>query len=374
MERIDCLVVGAGVIGLAIARALSLKGREVIVVEKGRSVGEGTSSRNSEVIHAGIHYPKGSLKARFCVEGRKALYEYCKARGIPHRRTEKLIVATSDDQIPMLDDVIRHANDNGVDDVEKIGRARVRDLEPALDAVAAINSPSTGIIDSHAYMMALWADAEANGASIVLQTEFLKGRLADDGVVAHLGGAEDFELHARLVVNAGGLHAHQVAASISGVDQKTIPRVAYAKGNYFGCSGKVPFSRLIYPVPEKGGLGVHLTLDMAGRARFGPDVEWIDELHYPVDPERAAPFYAAIRSYWPDLPDGTLYPDYAGIRVKLDGAPAADFRIEASHLPSLVNLYGIESPGLTSSLAIADHVASIVAAGPESLPLSRDDF
>jgi L-2-hydroxyglutarate oxidase LhgO len=360
VERIDCVVIGAGVIGLAVARALSLAGREVIVAEAEDAIGTVTSSRNSEVIHAGIYYPPGSAKARLCVEGKALLYAYCEARGVPHKRLGKLIVAASEDQLANLDELKVRAEANGVHDLKLIDRAEMQVLEPALRGAAALLSPSTGVIDSHAYMLALQGDAEAAGAAFAFRTPVLGGKLAGaDGVRLRFGGDSPLELEARLVINAAGLQAHTVMGSIAGVPPEAVPTVGYAKGNYFALTGQCPFSRLIYPVPERGGLGVHLTLDMGAQPRFGPDVEWIEGIDYRVDPARSEPFYAAIRSYWPDLPDGALHPDYCGIRVKLDGDASPDFRIDSSCGPALINLLGFESPGLTASLAIAEHVASL---------------
>jgi L-2-hydroxyglutarate oxidase LhgO len=365
MERIDCIVIGAGVVGLAVARALALAGREVIVLEAADGIGTETSSRNSEVIHAGIYYPKDSLKAELCVAGRKKLYAFCAEHGVPHANVGKLIVASAEDQMPTLADIKVKAAANGVGDLEFISVASVRQLEPELRVVGALQSPSSGIIDSHAYMVALQGDAEARGMMIAFETPVTGGTVRDDGIEIATGGAAPMTLLANLVVNSAGLHAVKVAHAIAGIPDASIPPMFYAKGNYFGLMGKNPFRRLVYPVPEPGGLGVHVTLDMGGRCRFGPDVEWIDDLHYPVDPARAAPFYAVVRRYWPGLPDGALQPDYAGIRAKITprGAPAADFVIQSERdhgIRGLVNLYGIESPGLTASLAIGDRVVELV--------------
>lgn len=360
METIDCLVVGAGVVGLAIARELALRGREVVVIEAAGGIGTGTSSRNSEVIHAGIYYPQGSLKAQLCVRGRDLLYDFCASRHIPHQRLGKLIVATSTAQLAALDRIAGHASANGVGDLRLIDAAGMAGLEPELTGVGALLSPSTGIVDSHALMLALQGEAENEGAVFAFRTPFVEGRIEGRGAVVRIG--EDGESYrTRLVVNAAGLEAHLVAARIDGVAPGSIPAMRFAKGNYFGCAAKVPFGRLIYPVPVEGGLGVHLTLDTAGNARFGPDVEWIDAIDYTVAAERAMPFYEAIRSYWPGLPDGSLFPDYCGIRPKAGGANP-DFVIDDAHRPALVNLYGIESPGLTSCLAIASLVAAMADA------------
>jgi len=364
MERIDCIVIGAGVVGLAIARALALAGREVVVLEAADAIGTETSSRNSEVIHAGIYYPAGSLKAETCVAGNRRLYAYCAAHGVPHARVGKLIVATAADQMATLAEIKAKAAANGVTDLEFVSLAGVRQMEPELSVVGALQSPSSGIVDSHAYMLALQGDAEAHGAMIAFATPVVGGQVRDDGIELATGGGAPMRIAARLVVNSAGLHATRVAAAIVGVPAASVPPMHYAKGNYFALTGKNPFRRLVYPVPEPGGLGVHVTLDMAGRCRFGPDVEWIDGIDYAVDPARAAPFYAVVRRYWPGLPDGALHPDYAGIRAKITprGAPAADFVIQgaAEHgVAGLVNLYGIESPGLTASLAIADRVVAL---------------
>jgi L-2-hydroxyglutarate oxidase LhgO len=362
VERLDAVVVGAGLVGLAVARALARSGREVVILEAEDAIGTHTSSRNSEVIHAGIYYPNGSLKAMTCVEGKQRLYEYCRSHGVPHRNCGKLIVATDDSQIQELEAIKAKAHANGVTDVKFVSKEEARRWEPELSCVAALHSPSTGIIDSHALMLAYLGDAEAQGAMLALKSPLLGGELAGDGIVLH---ATDATLKANVVVNSAGLRAPSVAKSIEGFDRKRVPGEFYAKGNYYSLAGKNPFSRLIYPVPEPGGLGVHVTLDMAGQARFGPDVEWIERIgekeDYSVDPLRAQRFYAAIRRYWPALPDGALSPGYAGIRPKTagPGAPAPDFEIQgprAHGVPGLVHLFGIESPGLTASLALADRV------------------
>jgi L-2-hydroxyglutarate oxidase LhgO len=357
----DCLIVGAGVIGLAIARALAVAGRDVILVERHDAIGTETSARNSEVIHAGIYYEIGSLKAALCVEGKARLYEFCRAHGIAHRNCGKLIVAADQAQTPALEAIAARASAIGVDDLAILDAPAMRKREPALHGAAAIISPSTGIVDSHGFMLALQGEAEANGATIAFNTPFERASVTPDGFVVDCGGVEPMRLTARHLVNAAGLCAQAVAAAIEGLAPAAIPPRRIAKGNYFLLQGKSPFSRLIYPVPEVAGLGIHLTLDLDGRARFGPDVEWVEALDYAVDPARGAAFYGAIRRYWPDLPDGALLPGYAGIRPKLHGPgePAADFRIdgpEAHGIAGLVNLFGIESPGLTSALAIAQRV------------------
>jgi L-2-hydroxyglutarate oxidase LhgO len=355
-SEVDCVVIGAGVIGLAVARELAMAGREVIVLEKAGAMGTEISSRNSEVIHAGLYYPADSLKARFCAPGRALLYDYCRSHSIPHRRIGKLVVASREAETGTLDGIAALARANGVDDLEFLDGPRARVLEPALNVSGALLSPSTGIIDSHAYMLALRGEAEDHGALFAFHAPVTGGMLKKGAVVLHVGGTEPTSLCARLAVNTTGLAARDVALSIRGVGG--VPELKFAKGNYFGLAGKAPFSRLIYPVPERGGLGVHLTLDLAGRARFGPDVEWIHEPDYAVNAERALPFYAAIRRYWPALPDGALYPDYAGVRVKIAGMEPNDFVIETSNAP-LINLFGFESPGLTASLAIAREVEGI---------------
>jgi len=365
IERVDAVVVGAGVVGLAVARALALAGRETIILEKEMTIGTGTSSRNSEVIHAGIYYPKGSLKARLCVAGRKALYAYCDAHGVPYRRCGKLIVAIGEEQRGALERVLATARGNGVDDITPISREEAQALEPALACAGALLSPSTGILDSHAYMLALLGDAQAHGAMLAYGSTVTGGRVDENGIIIDVrsDGAVT-TLAPRLLVNCAGLEAHSIAASIAGLPPETIPPLRYAKGNYFQLLGRAPFTRLIYPVPEPGGLGVHITIDLGGQAKFGPDVEWVERLDYTVDAARGARFYAAIRQYWPGLPDEALVPGYAGIRPKNpangDGAP--DFVIQGKDghgVEGLINLYGIESPGLTSSLAIADLVTRL---------------
>lgn len=365
MDEVEAVVVGAGVVGLAVARALALSGREVIVLEKAEAFGTETSSRNSEVIHAGIYYRPGSLMARLCVEGREMLYRYCAARGIGHRRCGKLIVATTEAEAAMLASIRARAAANGVTDLRPIDGAEARAMEPALSACAALHSPSTGIVDSHGYMAALAGDAEGAGAGFAYLSPLEAARSVGGGFVLDVGGADPITIRTRILVNAAGLHAPSVAGLIAGLAPERIPTAWLAKGNYFTLAGRSPFSRLIYPVPVPGGLGTHLTLDLAGQARFGPDVEWIEAIDYRVDPARGDAFYAAIRRYWPDLPDGALQPGYSGIRPKIvpPGAPGQDFVLQgpADHgLPGLVNLFGIESPGLTASLAIADLVAETV--------------
>jgi L-2-hydroxyglutarate oxidase LhgO len=359
VDEVECVVVGAGAIGLACARALALAGREVVVLDRAPTIGFETSSRNSEVIHSGIYYPSGSLKAKTCVAGRERLYAYCRAHGIGHSRLGKLIVAADESEIAGLEKIAAAARANGVDDLEWLGAADARRLEPALCCVAALLSPSTGIIDSHALMLAYQGEAEAAGAVVVLRTPVLSGRVRNDGFELDIGGAEPGRLRCRYLINAAGLHAPALAAAIDGVPSATVPSTYFCRGVYFTLSGQAPFRRLVYPVPPTHGLGVHLTLDLAGQARFGPDTEWICGIDYAVDPGRGEAFYAAIRSYWPALRDGALQPGYAGIRPKINGPdePAADFLVqgpEGHGVPGLVNFYGIESPGLTASLALAE--------------------
>lgn len=369
MEQVDCIVAGAGVIGLAVARALAAKGLDTLILEAADAIGTETSSRNSEVIHAGIYYPRGSLKARLCVAGRDMLYRYCAERAIPHRHAGKLIVATDEAQDPVLATIRAGAAACGVDDLRFVSAAEAQALEPALHCTKALLSPSTGIIDSHALMLGLLGDAEDNGATLSLNTRIVSGRVEPGRIVVRTMDAasgEQFEIAAPRLINAAGLGAVALAGSLEGFGRQFLPTLRYAKGNYFSVAGRAPFSHLIYPVPEPGGLGVHLTLDLAGAARFGPDVEWTDTIDYRVDPARGERFYAAIRRYWPDLPDGSLQAAYSGIRPKLSGPGDAnsDFVIQdaATHgIDGLVNLFGIESPGLTASLAIAEHVMCIVA-------------
>ena len=368
MEQVDCVVVGAGVVGLAVARALALAGREVLVLEAAEGIGTGTSSRNSEVIHAGIYYPAGSLMERFCVAGRRALYAYCAAKGVPHANCGKLIVATDAAEDAMLAGIKRRAEANGVEGMRVLTAAAAIALEPNLACTSALFSPATGIIDSHGFMLALQGDAEGAGAVSVFHSPVTGGRVVTGGMEIDVGGAEAMTLRCRLLVNSAGLHAPGLAARIVGMPAERVPPACYAKGNYFTLSGRSPFSRLIYPVPVPGGLGVHLTIDLGGQARFGPDVEWIDAIDYAVDPARAAGFYAAVRRYWPGLQAGALQPGYAGIRPKIvpRGAGTQDFIVQgkrAHGVAGLVNLFGIESPGLTAALALADYVVEVAGEG-----------
>ena len=362
MDAVECLVIGAGVVGLAVARALARARREVVVVEAEDAIGTGVSSRNSEVIHAGIYYPTGLAKTRLCVEGKAMLYRFCREYGVPHRRSGKVIVAADESEIAKLAALEAQAKANGVDDLLRLSGAEARALEPALRANRALLSPSTGIVDSHALMLALKGDAEAHGAMIALATQVVSGRVYGDGVPIETGGAEPMRFTATLVVNAAGLDAQAVARAIDGLPADKIPPLFLAKGNHFSLTVRSPFSRLVYPMPAPGGLGVHLTLDLAGQARFGPDVEWVETIDYDVDSRRAESFYAGIRTYWPDLPDGALQPGYAGIRPKIarPGGSATDFLIQTERdhgVRGLVNLFGIESPSLTASLAIAEEIA-----------------
>jgi L-2-hydroxyglutarate oxidase LhgO len=364
MDRVECVVIGAGVVGLAIARRLAQAGLEVVVLEAAEGIGTATSSRNSEVIHAGIYYPARSLMARMCVAGKHALYDYCRDHGIPHRNCGKLIVATTEAETAKLQSIKAHAEANGVLDMEVLSGDAARALEPALHCDAALLSPSTGIVDSHAFMLALRGDAEAAGAAYAFHAPLLRAWTVSGGFELDVGGEAPMTLACGLLINSAGLGATAVARSIDGMPVELIPPAYLAKGNYFSCSARAPFSHLIYPVPEPGGLGVHLTLDLAGQARFGPDVEWVDRINYAVDPARAEKFYPAIRRYWPDLPDGALMPSYSGIRPKIVPPAVArqDFMIQSARdhgVEGLINLFGIESPGLTSSLAIADYVGEL---------------
>jgi L-2-hydroxyglutarate oxidase LhgO len=361
VDEVECVVVGAGVVGLATARAIALAGYDVLVLERAGSIGFETSSRNSEVIHAGLYYPAGSLKARCCVAGRERLYAYCRDHGVPHAQIGKLIVAAEESEIAGLDRIAAAARANGVNDLQALTATQAQRLEPDLRCAAALLSPSTGIIDSHSLMLSFQGEAEAAGAMVVLRTPVLSGRAHAEGFDLAIGGDETTTFRCRLLVNAAGLHATALARRIEGVPQETIPRSYFCRGVYFSLAARAPFRRLVYPIPAPGGLGVHITLDLAGQARFGPDVEWISAINYRVDPARSQAFYAAIRTYWPALRDGALQPGYAGIRPKISGPnePAVDFVVQgpATHgVPGLVNLYGIESPGLTASMALADEV------------------
>jgi L-2-hydroxyglutarate oxidase LhgO len=365
VDQVGCVVVGAGVVGLAVARALALVGREVLVLEAAPAIGTGISSRNSEVIHAGLHGAADWLKVRLCVQGRRLLYDYCEARGVAYRRCGKLLVATSEAELPQLQTLAHRAAHNGVDDLQWLTAAQARALEPALVCDAALWSPSSGIVDSHGLMLALQGDLEHAGGLVVLNSPLARADCT--GPVIELCTADGTALSTQLLVNCAGLQASALAATFSGLTAQHVPQTHFAKGNYFLLQGRAPFSRLIYPMPQAGGLGVHLTIDLGGQARFGPDVQWVDSADdWVVDPSRGDAFYAEVRRYWPGLPDGALQPGYAGIRPKLHapGAAARDFLIQgpAEHgVPGLVNLFGIESPGLTSALAMAEHVVAMTA-------------
>ena len=374
METTEAIVIGAGVVGLAVARALAMAGREVVIVEANAAIGSATSSRNSEVIHAGLYYPPGSWKARLCVRGRMLLYAYCEQHGVAFRRCGKLVVATDASQHDALAALMARGRACGVDDLRWLDVAQAMALEPALHCTAALHSPSTGIIDSHGLMLALLGDAQAHGAMLALQSPVQGLKVRTDGLVVEVGGSEPMQLHAREVVNCAGLHASALARRIEGLAPQWQLQAHWARGHYFACPGPAAFSRLIYPMPNEAGLGVHLTLDLAGQMRFGPDVQWVpptalgDE-DYSVAPERGAPFAQAIRRYWPALPDRALQPAYAGIRPKVSGPgeAAGDFVIHGpvSHgVNGLVNLFGIESPGLTACLAIAEQVLALLPRGP----------
>ena len=362
-EHVDCIVIGAGVVGLAVARALALGGREVIILEADKAIGTGTSSRNSEVIHAGIYYSSGSLKARLCVQGREQLYAYCRERGVPHARLGKLIVATTDAELPTLQHYLAAARANGVMDLDELDARAVHELEPEVKSAGGLLSPSTGIIDSHALMLAYQGDLEAHGGFVALSSPVLSGAVVGDGVQLDVGGQTPMRVTARCVVNSAGLAAPGVARSIDGFPRARVPQEYFARGHYFVLRGRSPFRRLVYPIAEPGGLGIHVTLDLAGRARFGPDVKWIDSVDYSFDGTRKAAFASAIRRYYPQLDESRLEEGYTGIRPKISGPgePAADFSIlgPADHgIPGILHLFGIESPGLTASLAIGELVAS----------------
>jgi L-2-hydroxyglutarate oxidase LhgO len=355
------LVIVAGVVGLAAARAAARAGHDVVVAEKTGGIGNGISSRNSEVIHAGLYYPPGSLRARHCVNGRHLLYDFCASHGVPHRKCGKLVVATNDAELERVTAIMDQGRTNGAEGLEIIDGQAARALEPQLRCRGALRSPETGILDVHGYMLALQGDLEDAGGAIAFNTP-VEGATRKNGQWAvRLGGAELETVSFDTLINCAGIGAQSVARGIADYPAERVPRQVLAKGNYFTFAGRPAFTRLIYPTPMPGGLGVHVTLDLAGRMRFGPDVEWIEHEDYEVDPRRADIFYERIRTYWPSLPDNSLAPDYAGIRPKLTGKgePAADFMVDApaQHgLPGLVQLFGIESPGLTSSLSLADEV------------------
>ncbi len=360
-ERVDCVVIGAGVVGLACAKWLAEAGREVIVLEAADMIGSETSSRNSEVMHAGIYYPTGTFKAKACVEGKNWLYQYCAERGVPHKRISKLIVASAESELPRLDTLKAQADANNVRDLEYLSPEVVRQMELEVFCVGALLSPSTGIIDSHSLMLAYQGDAEEAGAMIAFLSPVIGGEVKEDGILLHVGGEEPMDLLATTVVNSAGLHAPKLARSIKGIPADSIPQDYLAKGNYYSLLGKQPFRHLVYPMPVPGGLGVHVTLDMGGQCKFGPDVEWVETLDYEVDPRRADSFYDAVRLYYPGLQDGALIPAYSGMRPKIHGPgePQPDFMVqgpETHGIPGLVNLFGIESPGLTASPAVAMEV------------------
>ncbi|MFD2206329.1 NAD(P)/FAD-dependent oxidoreductase [Kiloniella antarctica] len=364
MEQVDCIVIGAGVVGMACARALAMSGREVIVIEKEAMPGTEISARNSGVIHAGIYYPTASLKAELCLRGKELLYPYCVDHAVPHKKCGKLIVATSKEEEPALERIRLLAHANGVEDLSYLTSEEAQEREPDLKITKALFSPSTGIVDVHNLILAFQGDLENHGGMIALNTPVLNGEITDRGIILTTGGESPMTLCANTVINAAGLGAIGLTQKLKGFPDTLIPRLYYAKGNYFSLNGKSPFQHLIYPVPEAAGLGVHVTLDLDGQVRFGPDVEWTQELAYEVDPTRATPFYEAIRRYWPALEDGALTSDYSGIRPKLQapGETAVDFVIQDHHthgVTGLINLFGIESPGLTSSMAIAERVLSI---------------
>jgi L-2-hydroxyglutarate oxidase LhgO len=360
-NAMQVLVVGAGVIGLAVARAAALAGHDVTVAETTGGIANGVSSRNSEVIHGGLYYPTNSKRALHCVRGRRMLYEFCTSHGVPHKKCGKLVVATNEAELAKVETIQTQALANGVENTEMIGGNAARAMEAELFCIGALWSPETGIIDSHGYMLALWGELEDRGGMIAFETPVERLSYRAPHWQVHFGGRDAGMVEFDAVVNAAGLGAQAVARHIEGYPAEKVPRLVLAKGNYFGFAGRPAFSRLIYPTPVDGGLGVHVTLDLAGRMRFGPDVEWIKEESYSVDARRADSFYDRIRPYWPGLPPDSLVPDYCGIRPKLTGPgePAADFMIaaEPAHgLPRLVNLFGIESPGLTSSLSLAEEV------------------
>lgn len=369
MDTVDTIVIGAGVVGLAIARRLALAGLEVIVIEQALAIGTETSSRNSEVIHAGIYYPPGSLKAQLCVAGKHMLYAYAEARQVPAKRVGKLIVAATEQEVAKLGDISARALHNGVDDLQLLTKQEVAEREPQVSCVAALWSPSTGIVDSHALMLALQADFEDAGGLIAFGASVSSILLDDDGAEVTVAGDGGYTIRCRQLVNSAGLGAPGIASAMAASRPIPAPDPHYCKGTYYSLSGRSPFSHLIYPVPNEAGLGIHATLDMGGQTRFGPDTTWIDRPDYVPDDRSKAAFYDAIRAYWPHLPDEALSASYAGVRPKIvgPGMPAADFRIDGPEThgqPGLVNLFGIESPGLTASLAIAEHVALLLRCKP----------
>ena len=374
MEQVDCVVIGAGVIGLAVAREMALQGRETILLERESAFGTISSARNSEVIHAGIYYPKDSLKAKLCVEGNRLLYEYCRTHQVSTQPYGKLIVASDDSQLDDLQAILYKAQNNQVPDIKMISGDEAKALEPQLHCSGAILSSSTGIVDSHGYMLSLLGGFEDSGGMLAYQSPLIGARPvgtnASEGFILEIGGADGMQIQTRLLINCAGMSAPAIAQKIEGLAPEHIPKAYFAKGNYFSLSGKSPFTHLIYPIPEPGGLGVHLTLDMGGQAKFGPDVEWLDiegegQIDYTVNSSRGDGFYEAVRRYWPGLKDGSLQPDYSGVRAKIvpPNAPAGDFCFNGPQdhgLQGLFNLYGFESPGLTSSLAIAKHLEGLI--------------
>jgi L-2-hydroxyglutarate oxidase LhgO len=365
-DSVDTIVIGAGVVGLAVARALAMRGSEVLVLERESAIGTQTSSRNSGVIHAGLYYRAGSLKARLCVAGRDLLYAYAAERGVGHRRCGKLVSATDEAQILTLHALKDNAERNGVTELRLLTPVEARALEPELNCAAALDVPISGIIDQHELMLALLGDAEAAGATLVLRAPVTGGAIAADGFTLDIGGETPTQIACRTLINAAGLGAQKIGRMLRGLDPATVPPQVLAKGSYFSLIGKSPFRHLIYPLPVPGSSGLHAGLDLAGRVRFGPDVEWVNEIDYRVDPAREPLFAAIIRTYWPGLPDGALQPDYAGVRPKLSHASPndSDFLVQTERehrVPGLINLYGIESPGLTSSVALADYVVDQLA-------------
>lgn len=370
MDRVDCVVIGAGVIGLAVAREMALQGRETILLERESAFGTISSARNSEVIHAGIYYPKDSLKARLCVEGNRMLYEYCRTHHVATQPYGKLIVASDDSQLDDLQAILYKAQQNNVPEIKMITGEQAKSMEPELQCSAAVLSASTGIVDSHGFMLSLLGGFEDAGGMIAYQSPLISakpmGSKAQDGFELEIGGSDAMKIQTKLLINCAGMSAPAIAKKIEGLAQEQIPKAYFAKGNYFSLSGKSPFKHLIYPIPEPGGLGVHLTLDMGGQAKFGPDVEWLEiddenQIDYTVNPKRGESFYAAVRKYWPGLKDNALQPDYSGVRAKIvpPNVPAGDFCFNTPKdhgLEGLFNLYGFESPGLTSSLAIAKYL------------------
>lgn len=370
MEKLDCVVIGAGVVGLAIARELAMRGRDVMVLEAEDTFGTHTSSRNSEVIHAGIAYDSGSLKGRLCVEGKAMLYRYCQERGVDHQMLGKLIVAVDEDEIDGLMKYRTRAQAHGVHDLREVGKAELRDLEPDVVCSQALLSPSTGIVDVHGLMLAYLGDAQAHGAELSPRSKVVSGEARKDGIVLRIGGDEAFEVLCSTVINAAGLWAHEVAAGIAGIRRESVPKIHYAIGHYYSLSGSSPFRRLVYPVARESWKRVHVTLDLGGQCKFGPDLRWREAVDYHYDDSRSEEFYRGVRRYYPALPDGALVPGYTGIRPRLSGpnealqASNGDFLFQTCEdhgVPGLINLLGIESPGLTSSMAIARHVAGLLS-------------